>query len=101
MGAGYVGILSFDIHLPQAASLKGKRRELLSLKADLHRRFGAAVAEVDHHELRQRALVTAALVDRRASDLRTRLADVERFVAAQHEGASVAHHVLMKPEDLD
>ena len=39
----------------EAGSLKGKRKELLSVKAQLQRRFGASVAEVDHHELWQRA----------------------------------------------
>jgi len=56
MGAGFVGILTFDIHLPEAGSLKGKRSDLRSLKADLQHRFGAAVAEVDHHDLWQRML---------------------------------------------
>src|SRR5829696_5815100 len=74
MSAGFVGILTFDIHLPENGSLKGKRRDLKSLKAYLQHRFGASVAEVDHHDLWQRMLVTTSLVDRRASDLEHRLA---------------------------
>ena len=58
MGAGYVGILSAELHFPENGSLKGKRKELLSAKAQLQRRFGASVAEVDHHELWQRARLT-------------------------------------------
>ena len=69
MGRGYVAIVSIDLHLPTSDSLKAKRGDVRSLKADLQHRFGAAVAEVDHHDLRQRALITAALVDRRSSDL--------------------------------
>ena len=26
MGAGYVGILAFELHFPEAGSLKGKRK---------------------------------------------------------------------------
>jgi len=101
MGAGFVGILTFDIHLPEAGSLKGKRSDLRSLKADLQHRFGAAVAEVDHHDLWQRMLVTTSLVDRRASDLEHRLADVERYVVAHFETSRVAHYAIVAPEDLD
>ena len=101
MGAGFVGILTFDIHLPEAGSLKGKRRDVRSLKADLQHRFGAAVAEVDHHDLWQRMLVTASLVDRRASDLEHRLADVERYVVAHFDTSRVAHYAIVAPEDLD
>jgi uncharacterized protein YlxP (DUF503 family) len=101
MSAGFVGILTFDIHLPENGSLKGKRRDLKSLKADLQHRFGASVAEVDHHELWQRMLVTASLVDRRASDLEHRLADVERFVVSHFDTSRVQHYAIVAPEDLD
>ena len=101
MSAGFVGILTFDIHLPDNGSLKGKRRDLRSLKADLQHRFGATVAEVDHHDLWQRSLVTAAIVDRRASDLEHRLQDVERYVVAHFDASRVAHYGIVAPEDLD
>jgi uncharacterized protein YlxP (DUF503 family) len=101
MSAGFVGILTFDIHLPEAGSLKGKRSDLRSLKANLQQRFGAAVAEVDHHDLWQRMLVTTSLVDRRASDLEHRLADVERYVVAHFDTSRVAHYAIVAPEDLD
>ena len=35
MGSGYVGILSFELRFPDNHSLKGKRKELLSVKAQL------------------------------------------------------------------
>ena len=64
MGAGYVGILSVELHFPEAGSLKGKRKYVKSAKAQLQQRFGASVAEVDHHELWQRARLTVACVAR-------------------------------------
>jgi uncharacterized protein YlxP (DUF503 family) len=51
----FVCVLEIELHFPENGSLKGKRRELSSLKAQLQRRFGASVAETDHHELWQRA----------------------------------------------
>lgn len=100
MGAGYVGIVSIDLHLPETASLKGKRHDVRSLKADLARRFAAAVAEVDYHELWQRSLLTAALVDRRSHDLELRLDDLERFVLSRYDGARVLHHLVLTPEEV-
>ena len=83
MGAGYVGILSAELHFPENGSLKGKRKELLSVKAQLQRRFGASVAEVDHHELWQRARVTLACVARGHRELDELLDGAERFLAGQ------------------
>ena len=65
----FLCLIEIQLHFPDNASLKGKRKELSSLKAQLQRRFGAAVAETDHHELWQRAELTAALVSREAGEL--------------------------------
>ena len=50
MGAGFVAILTVELHFPEAGSLKGKRHYVRSAKDTLRKRFGASVAEVDHHE---------------------------------------------------
>lgn len=73
MECGHVGILTVDLHLPEGASLKTKRRELQRLKSALVRRFSCAVAEVDHHELWQRARLTLAIVGREAGETDDRL----------------------------
>ena len=83
MGAGYVGILSAELHFPENGSLKGKRKELLSLKAQLQRRFGASVAEVDHHELWQRSRLTLSCVARGYRDVEELLDAAERYLAGQ------------------
>ena len=96
----YVCVLELDLHFPETDSLKGKRRELSSLKAQLQRRFGASVAETAHHELWQRAGLTAALVGRDAGMLRDRAAEVERYVWGRFpDGARVECHVISS-EDL-
>ena len=96
----YVCILEIQLHFPDNGSLKGKRRELSSLKAQLQRRFGAAVAETDHHDLWQRAELTAALVGRDITGLGNRAAALERFVISLFpESAHVERHLVSR-EDL-
>ena len=95
MGAGYIGILSAELHFPEAASLKGKRKHVKSAKAQLQQRFGAAVAEVDHHDLWQRSRLTLACVAREFAELDRLLADAERYLAAQeYELAGVDRRVV-------
>jgi len=83
MGSGYVGILSVELHFPENHSLKGKRKELLAVKAQLHRRFGASVAEVDHHDVWQRARLTLSCVARGYRDVDELLDGAERYLAGQ------------------
>jgi uncharacterized protein len=83
MGAGYVGILSVELHFPEAGSLKGKRKFVRSAKAQLQNRFGAAVAEVDHHDLWQRAGLTIACVARELGELDRLLDDAVRYLSGQ------------------
>ena len=83
MGAGYVGILCVELHFPEAGSLKGKRKFVKSAKAQLQQRFGASVAEVDHHELWQRAGLTVACVARGHRELEELLDGAERYLAGQ------------------
>ena len=83
MAAGYVGILSVELHFPEAGSLKGKRKHVKSAKAQLQNRFGAAVAEVDHHALWQRARLTVACVAREHREVEELLDEAERYLNGQ------------------
>jgi len=83
VGAGYVGILSVELHFPEAGSLKGKRKYVKSAKAQLQNRFGASVAEVDHHELWQRARLTISCVAREYHEAAQLLDAAERYLSGQ------------------
>ena len=52
-----VGLLTLELHIPDAQSLKDKRQVLRSLKDKLRRQFNVAVAELDHHEAWQRSII--------------------------------------------
>lgn len=95
-----MGILSVDLHLPDGGSLKGKRKELLRVRNGLARRFSCAVAEVDHHELWQRAGLTLAVVGRSASDTEERVADALRWLHGDEAFQVVGEwSELVAPED--
>jgi uncharacterized protein YlxP (DUF503 family) len=81
--SGYVGILTVELHFPEAGSLKGKRKYVKSAKAQLQNRFGASVAEVDHHELWQRARLTIACASREAREADQLLDEAERYLVGQ------------------
>ena len=83
MPAGYVGILSIELHFPETGSLKGKRKQLLSAKAQLQNRFGASVAEVDHHDLWQRSALAMACSAREVGRLHELLDGAERWLHGQ------------------
>ena len=99
MGAGYVGILSVELHFPQAASLKGKRKFVKSTKAQLQNRFGVSVAEVDHHELWQRARLTVACVAREHNEVEKLLEEAVRYLNGQEYELVHADKEILSPND--
>ncbi len=77
-----VGLLSIELHVAGARSLKDKRAVLRRLK-DRVARLNVAVAEVAHHDLRQRAglgVVTIG-VDQEIAErtLRSVVSEIERI----------------------
>ncbi len=54
-----------------------------SAKAQLQNRFGASVAEVDHHELWQRSRLTMSCVARDEREVIRLLDEAERFLHGQ------------------
>jgi len=57
-----VGVLTLELRLEYSHSLKDKRHVVKSLKDRLRSRFNVAVAEIDYHDLWQRAVVAAVTV---------------------------------------
>ncbi|MDH3402598.1 MAG: DUF503 domain-containing protein [Acidobacteriota bacterium] len=57
-----VSVVTVEIHLPGARSLKEKRRIVKSLKDRIHGRFRVSIAETALHELHQRSELGIAAV---------------------------------------
>ncbi len=77
----FVCLIEARLHFGESHDLKGKRKHLHSLKAQLRRRYGAAVAETDGHDTWQRTTLVIALVgDATVGD---RADEVERFLESR------------------
>ena len=76
-----VGLLSVELYLPGSQSLKDKRMVLRGVK-DRLKKFNVAVAEVEHHDLWQRAglgIVTVATTSTHADrELAAVAAEIDR-----------------------
>jgi uncharacterized protein len=99
VAAGFVGILTVELRFGEAHSLKEKRMFVRSAKQQLQNRIGASVAEVDHHDVWQRASLTVACVARRARDAERLLDEAERWLAGQQWELASAERLLVDPED--
>jgi uncharacterized protein len=99
VAAGFVAILAVELHFPEAGSLKGKRKHVKSAKAQLQHRFGASVAEVDHHDLWQRCALTVACVARTAHEAEELAAAAERWLSGQEWELTRSELTLVSPDD--
>jgi uncharacterized protein len=57
-----VGVLTLELRLDGAHSLKDKRHTVKSLKDRLRSKFNVAVAEIEYQDLWQRSLISAVTV---------------------------------------
>ena len=78
--SAYVALLTIHLHFPEAGSLKSKRKDLSSVKAQLHTRLGLTVAEVEHQDTWQRSTLAAACVSGSLSTLEQTCDRVSRFL---------------------
>ena len=97
---GYVAVLVIDLHFPLAGSLKGKRKDLSSIKAQLHRRFGLTVAETAFHDLWQRARLTAALTGGTLGPLTGAADNLERWLMGRFPDGVSVHRMIVSVEEL-
>ena len=77
----FVGVLTLDIHIEGAHSLKEKRHVVKGLKDRLRVKFNVSVAEIDAQDLWQRGVVAVALVSADRQHAETVLQSVENEAA--------------------
>jgi uncharacterized protein YlxP (DUF503 family) len=82
-----IGLLTFEIHLPQSRSLKDKRQVLRSVKDRLRARHNVAVSELeDGTELWQRGSVAVVSVASRRDVLENLFETIVREIEGQIPG---------------
>jgi uncharacterized protein YlxP (DUF503 family) len=80
----FVGIVRIELHLPGATSLKDKRAVVRGLKERIRHRVQAAVAEVDHQDLWQRAALGVTVVSGDQRQITSQLQAVRTLVESTY-----------------
>jgi uncharacterized protein YlxP (DUF503 family) len=88
-----IGVLTLELSLPDAHSLKDKRQTVKSLKDRLRGRFNVAVAEIGYQDVWQRSLISAVTVSSDHTNADRVLQSVERDAASVLGGLLVGSTV--------
>lgn len=85
-----IGVCIFELHLPQARSLKQKRKVVKSLIERIHHRFRLSIAETDHHDLHQRAEIAIAAIVQSENEGQRLMDKIRDLIDQQPEAYLVA-----------
>lgn len=94
----FVCLIEARLHFGESRDLKGKRKELKSLKEGVRRRFGAAVAETEGHDTWQRTTLLIALVGE--GTVGDRADEVQRFIESRCPDGASFDRTLRSLDDI-
>jgi uncharacterized protein len=86
-------LVTLDLHVPAATSLKGKRGVVKRLVAELRNNVNCSVVEVDHQDLWQRAVLGIAIAAGSEVGARKVAQQVEKIVYREPRVEVLAVHV--------
>ena len=75
-----LGVLTLQIEIPGCQSLKEKRSRLKPLLTRLHREFNISVAEMDHLDTWNSAIIACALISNNAGQTQRALQNILTWV---------------------
>jgi uncharacterized protein YlxP (DUF503 family) len=76
----HAAAVRFDLHVPESRSLKAKRAAVRPIVDGLRHKYRISVAEIDHQDQWQRAVIGVAVVAASEHHLDDVLENVRRFV---------------------
>lgn len=89
----FIGAMQIELLIPDSQSLKAKRTVLKSIKQRLRNKYNVSVAETDHQDLWQRALLGVAMVANEKRFLNEALDKILNFVDDQDQAQVIDHQI--------
>lgn len=89
-----VGVCRLELHLAENHSLKGKRQVVRSLSARLRNQFNLAVAEVEHNDVWQTAVLGLACVSNDSRHAHEMLEKAVSYVESMRLDAELTDHQI-------
>jgi uncharacterized protein len=89
----FVGSLRVELLIREARTLKDKRQVVRSIKDRLRDRFNVSVAEVEHEDHRQLAVLGVAMVSNEAHHVRTALEQIVHVLRVHPVAELVRHEI--------
>lgn len=92
-----VGISRIELHLPESRSLKDKRQIVRSILQRIRAKFNISIAEIDHHDLWQRASIGISCVSKTSYQARRILHHIETEIETSGGVVILDEHVSVMP----
>lgn len=93
----FVGVLRLSFHVPQARSLKDKRRTVLKFRDRVRAKFDVSIAEVAAQDKLQRAVFGVSVVSPDAAVCDSVLEHVARFAETQEDAVLIDRETEVVP----
>jgi uncharacterized protein len=88
----FISLLTIDLMIPMARSLKDKRSTVRGLKDRLRSRFNASVAEVNFQDKWQRAAIAVCIVDGDKRQVESAMTQVRQLAEETQEAQILSVH---------
>lgn len=89
-----IGLCTLELYLPGVASLKEKRSIIKSITHKSRQQFNVAVAEVDHHDVWQSALLAMTTVGNSTQHVNSVLSKLTTWFEIQFPDVVLVHETI-------